>query len=74
LDADPIKLFPGAIDLMNPQNPCPRCGRSGFGREDVTSGRHCPLSAPGTFRTSLLELMMSVHWVKADIAIASVEI
>ena len=25
LDADPIKLFPGAIDLMNPQNPCPRC-------------------------------------------------
>jgi hypothetical protein len=28
----------------------------------------------GTFRTSLLELMMSVHWVKADIAIASVAI
>jgi hypothetical protein len=27
-----------------------------------------------TFRTSLLELMMSVHWVKADIAVASVEI
>src|SRR5258705_9611520 len=47
LDADPIKLFLGAIDPMNPQNPCPRCGRSGFGRADVTSGRHCPLSAPG---------------------------
>jgi hypothetical protein len=28
----------------------------------------------GTFRTSLLELMMSVHWVKADIAVASVDI
>jgi hypothetical protein len=33
-----------------------------------------PMSHLGTFRTSLLELMMSVHWVKADIAIASVEI
>jgi hypothetical protein len=31
-------------------------------------------SACGTFRTSLLELMMSVHWVEADIAVASVEI
>jgi len=41
-----IKLFLGAIDLMNPQNPCPRCGRSGFGRADVASGRHCLLSAP----------------------------
>ena len=30
-----------------------------------------PTSAFGTFRTSLLELMMSVHWVKADIAVAS---
>src|SRR5665811_2089113 len=30
---------------MNPQNPCPRCGRSGVGRADVTSGRQCPLSA-----------------------------
>jgi hypothetical protein len=28
----------------------------------------------GTFRTKPLELMMSVHWVKADIAVASVEI
>ena len=26
------------------------------------------------FRTKLLELMMSVSWVKADIAVASVEI
>jgi hypothetical protein len=31
-------------------------------------------STHGTFGTSLLELMMSVHWVKADIAVASVEI
>jgi hypothetical protein len=31
-------------------------------------------SAFGTFRTSRLEQVMSVHWVKADIAIASVEI
>jgi hypothetical protein len=46
-----MKLFLGAIDLMNPQKPCPRCGRSGFGRADVTSGRQCPLSAPGTKRT-----------------------
>jgi hypothetical protein len=37
---------------MNPQNPCPRCGRSGFGRADVTSGRQCPLSAPSTKQTS----------------------
>jgi hypothetical protein len=27
-----------------------------------------------TTGTSLLELMMSVHWVKADIAVASVDI
>jgi hypothetical protein len=32
------------------------------------------MSVDGTFRTSLLELMMSVHWAKADIAVASVEI
>jgi hypothetical protein len=31
-------------------------------------------SVHGTKRTWPLELMMSVHWVKADIAVASVEI
>jgi hypothetical protein len=37
LDADPIKLFLGAIDPMNTQDLCPRCGRSGFARADVMS-------------------------------------
>jgi hypothetical protein len=31
-------------------------------------------SENGTFRTWLLQLMMSVHWVKADIAVASVDL
>jgi hypothetical protein len=37
LDADPSKLFLGAIDPMNTQDLCPRCGRSGFARADVMS-------------------------------------
>jgi Transposase IS116/IS110/IS902 family len=32
LDADPIKLFLGGLEPMNPQDPCPSCGRSGLGR------------------------------------------
>jgi hypothetical protein len=42
--------------------------------ENVNPVHFCTWSAPGTFRTQLLELMMSVHWVKADLAVASVAI
>ena len=46
LDADQSS-FLGAIELMNPQNPLSALWPVRFGRADVTSGRHRPLSAPG---------------------------
>ncbi len=38
----------------------------------MSLGRESMMAASGTFRTYLLELMMSVPWVQADIAVASI--
>jgi len=41
--------------------------QSGFGRADVTSGRQCPLSAPGTFRKLSSQCVMSAVEGRAEV-------